>query len=155
MAKYIYKGHSVTGGSGEGQAAKCSNFLPIRAIGKKEIKTALSGAWINGDNKNGLGGVNIAGRVLFVDSISADGYSEAVMNAAVKNGVAPLAILFREKCDTLIANMAICTALCAEKGLILVDRLGDKPFDFAADGDKVIIKEDGTVIIEKITALSV
>lgn len=90
-----------------------------------------------------------------MNSAASDGFSESVLNTALSKGVAPLAILFAKKADVRIAGMAICSALSAEKGLIVVDSLGDKIFDFVADGDKVLIKEDGTVIVEKITALSV
>lgn len=49
MAKYVYKGRTVTGGNGEGQALKADAFYPLVSIGKKELKTGLNGNWLNSD----------------------------------------------------------------------------------------------------------
>ena len=155
MAKYIYKGHAITGGSGDGTALKTNSFKPICAVGKKEIKSALSASWINADPNSDIGTTILTDKVLFLKDIATDGYSEAILNKAVQTGKSPLALLFSGKVSDRIADMAIFTFLSAEKGIIVVDELGEKIVDFVNNGDKIIIKEDGTVIVEKITALSV
>ena len=154
MAKRVFKGRSITTGSGEGKALHCATFKPIDSIGKKEIKDRLSKSWINHDATNGLGTVSLKGAVILARDVASDGYSEAILDMAVRTGNAPLAFLFTSLSDRL-ASALIFSSLVAEKGIIAIDGLTEDFFEFVNDGDKIIIKEDGTVIVEKITALSV
>ena len=62
--------------------------------------------------------------------------------------IAPKAMLFSQKIDSLAAGGLVVTDVWAGKRVIAVDQLGDAFLEFVKNGDRIMIKENGTITIE-------
>ncbi len=69
--------------------------------------------------------------------------------AAVKEGKAPACLLFSQTIDSLAAAGAVLADVWAEDDMPVYDQLGDDFLNYVENGDKVTIKPDGTVIVNK------
>jgi predicted aconitase with swiveling domain len=63
-------------------------------------------------------------------------------------GVAPKAMLFSQQIDSLAAGGLIVADVWVGKRIVAVDQLGDEFLESVKDGDRIVIREDGTVIIQ-------
>ena len=63
-------------------------------------------------------------------------------------GIAPKAMLFSQKIDSLAAGGLVVTDVWAGKRIYAVDQLGEEFLQVVNDGDRIVIKEDGTVTVE-------
>ena len=66
--------------------------------------------------------------------------------AALK--LAPSAMLFSQPIDSLAAAGVILADVWTEHSIVAVDSLGEDFLNAVKDGDKITIKEDGTVIVD-------
>ena len=70
--------------------------------------------------------------------------------SAVKSGKAPACLLFAKEIDSLAAAGAVLADVwCDDARMPTIDKLGDDFLDYVQDGDKITVKEDGTVIVER------
>ena len=67
--------------------------------------------------------------------------------SAVESGKAPACLLFSKDIDSLAAAGAILSDVWSKNSMPVVDRLGDEFLDFVQDGDRISVKEDGTVMV--------
>ncbi len=70
-----------------------------------------------------------------------------MMQCAAEAGIAPVAMLYSEHIDPITAAGIILTNVWNGIKIIAVDKLGAEFLDFVKDGQKIEIKEDGTVIV--------
>jgi hypothetical protein len=64
-------------------------------------------------------------------------------------GIAPKAMLFSQKIDSLAAGGLVVTDVWAGKRIYAIDQLGEEFLQSVNDGDWILIKEDGTVTIKE------
>ena len=70
--------------------------------------------------------------------------------SAVKSGKAPACLLFAKEIDSLAAAGAVLADVWADNARMpTVDKLGDEFLEYVRDGDKITVKEDGTVLVER------
>lgn len=70
--------------------------------------------------------------------------------SAVKQGKAPGCLLFSKEIDSLAAAGAVLSEVWApESPMPTIDNLGDEFLDYVKDGDTILIKENGTVTVER------
>ena len=62
-------------------------------------------------------------------------------------GIAPACFLFSESIDSLAASGIVLARIWEDSKVIAIDRLGQEFLDFVKTGDKIEVKEDGTVIV--------
>ena len=62
--------------------------------------------------------------------------------------IGPACMLFSKKADTLAVAGAVLTANWSEHPIILVDDLGDEFLQEIKEGQRIHVKEDGTVLVE-------
>ncbi len=67
--------------------------------------------------------------------------------SAVEIGKAPACLLFSKEIDSLAAAGAVLSDVWSAHKMPVVDRLGDDFLDFVRDGDRISVKEDGTVLV--------
>ena len=60
----------------------------------------------------------------------------------------PACLLFSEPIDSLAAAGAILADVWTDNSMPTVDSLGEEFLEAVKDGDKITVKEDGTVVIE-------
>ena len=70
-------------------------------------------------------------------------YCDASMNRQ------PKCLLFSKEIDSLAAAGAILSDVWTENSMPTVDNLGDEFLAFVQTGDKITVKEDGTVEVER------
>ena len=66
--------------------------------------------------------------------------------AALK--LAPSAMLFSQPIDSLAAAGVILADVWTDNSIVAVDSLGEDFLNAVKDGDKITVKEDGTVIVD-------
>ena len=72
-----------------------------------------------------------------------------VLYSVCAMGIAPCAMLFSEPIDSLAAAGVILSDVWAPNGTIVaVDNLGEEFLNYAKDGMKVTVDEDGTVTLD-------
>ena len=70
--------------------------------------------------------------------------------SAVKSGKAPACLLFFKEIDSLAAAGAVLADVWSENDKMpTIDRLGDEFLEYVRDGDKISVKSDGTVLVER------
>ena len=67
--------------------------------------------------------------------------------SAVESGKAPACLLFSKEIDSLAAAGAVLSDVWSAHKMPVVDKLGDEFLDFVQDGDRISVKEDGTVLV--------
>ena len=70
-----------------------------------------------------------------------------VIQTIAVRSLAPKAWLFSHHIDPLAASGIILSNVWNDAGLIAIDELGDDFLEAVKSGDKITIKEDGTVIV--------
>ena len=70
------------------------------------------------------------------------------MKRVARMGVAPKAMLFSQQIDSLAAGGLIVADVWAGKRIVTVDQLGGEFLGSVKDGDRIVIREDGTVTIQ-------
>ena len=71
-----------------------------------------------------------------------------VLYCASVMGVGPACMLFSKKADTLAVAGAVLTANWSEHPIVLVDDLGEDFLKEVQEGQRIHVKEDGTVLVE-------
>ena len=61
----------------------------------------------------------------------------------------PAAMLFSETADSLATSGLILAKVWEERFIVGVDKLGKEFLDYVKDGDKIEVKEDGTVLVTR------
>ena len=61
----------------------------------------------------------------------------------------PACLLFSKEIDSLAAAGAILSAVWTDNPMPTVDNLGDEFLEYVQTGDKITVKEDGTVEVER------
>ena len=70
--------------------------------------------------------------------------------SAVKSGKAPACLLFSKEIDSLAAAGAVLADVWSEHAKMpTVDKLGDEFLEYVRDGDRITVKSDGTVLVER------
>jgi predicted aconitase with swiveling domain len=101
-----------------------------------------------------LYGKNMTGKVICLPKTIGSTSGGAVWQRVVNLGIAPKAMLFSQKIDALAAGGLVVADVWAGSGLktsdriVAVDQLGDEFLQAVQDGDQVVIKPDGTVVIK-------
>ncbi len=72
----------------------------------------------------------------------------AVWQRVAQMGVAPKAMLFSQQIDSLAAGGLVVADVWAGTRIYAVDQLGDEFLESVKDGDRIVIREDGTVTIQ-------
>ncbi len=95
-----------------------------------------------------LYGKNLADRILCLPKTVGSTSAGAVWQRIASLGVAPRAMLFSQQIDALSAGGLIVADVWAGKRICTVDQLGDGFLEVVQDGDRIVIRQDGTVTIE-------
>ena len=113
--------------------------IPI--IGKDEV--------IGSDQNNpDVFGKNLTGKVLCLPQTIGSTTGGMVLYTVCALNMAPAAMLFSLPIDSLAAAGVILSDVWTDNTIVAVDSLGDEFLSAVKDGDKITVKEDGTVIVE-------
>lgn len=95
-----------------------------------------------------LFGKDLANKIICIPSTIGSTSSGAVWQRLVRMGNAPKAMLFSQQIDSLAAGGLIVADVWVGKRIYVVDQLGDEFLESVRDGDRIVIREDGTITIQ-------
>lgn len=95
-----------------------------------------------------LFGKDLANKIICIPSTIGSTSSGAVWQRLATMGNAPKAMLFSQQIDSLAAGGLIVTDVWVGKRIYVVDQLGDEFLESVRDGDRIVIREDGTITIQ-------
>ena len=143
-----YKGRVVVPGDVTGSALVTHEGFNTLA----NLKTA--GSFLNPKgvlqdmNNPELYGKKIPGKILCLPETIGSTTGGMVLYCASVMGVAPACMLFSGKADTLAVAGAVLTANWSKHPIVLVDELGEGFLQDIKEGQRIHVKEDGTVLVE-------
>ncbi|MBQ7598988.1 MAG: DUF126 domain-containing protein [Clostridia bacterium] len=92
----------------------------------------------------------LQGKVLCLPQTIGSTTGGMFLYSAVKSGKAPACLLFSKEIDSLAAAGAVLADVWSENDKMpTIDRLGDEFLEYVRDGDKISVKSDGTVLVER------
>jgi len=95
-----------------------------------------------------LYGRNLTDKIICLPQTTGSTSAGAVWQRITRLGVAPKAMLFSQQIDSLAAGGLIVADLWAGERIVVVDQLGDEFLASVRDGDRIVIRKDGTVTIQ-------
>ena len=139
-----YKGRVIAGGTFKGEAAVShQGFNTLASFQKSALKNAKE-VYVSDQNNKDLFGVNITGKALCLPITIGSTTGGLVIQTVCQMGIAPACFLFSESIDSLAASGIVLAKISP---VIAIDRLGQEFLDNTKTGDKIEVKEDGTVIV--------
>lgn len=144
-----FKGRTILSGRLKGEAAVSRQGFNILASFQKDLMAKKQQVSCHDQGNQDLYGIAVTGKVLCLPTTIGSTTGGMVLQAAASLGKAPAALLFSESIDSLAAAGVVLSKVWNEKQITTVDRLGKEFLNFAATGDAIEIKDDGTVIVEK------
>ena len=142
-----YKGRVIAGGTFKGEAAVShQGFNTLASFQKSALKNAKE-VYVSDQNNKDLFGVNITGKALCLPITIGSTTGGLVIQTVCQMGIAPAAFLFSESIESLAASGIVLARIWENSPVIAIDRLGQEFLDNTKTGDKIEIKEDGTVLV--------
>jgi len=90
----------------------------------------------------------LTGKILCLPQTIGSTTGGLALQTATQMGLMPKALLFSEHIDTLAASGVILADAWLQKRVVTVDQLGKEFLEYVRDGQRIEVREDGTVIVE-------
>jgi len=148
--KKSFKGRAVLPGNVEGEALVSRRGFNTYACFFTSIHVPSDKALCADSGNDELYGKNLAGKIICLPKTIGSTSSGAVWQRLALMGVVPKAMLFSQKIDSLAAGGLVVADVWAGKRICTVDQLGDEFLESVKEGDRIVVKEDGTVIIRNV-----
>jgi predicted aconitase with swiveling domain len=100
----------------------------------------------DGSNRD-LHGKILTGQIICLPMTTGSTSAGAVWQRIARLGVAPKAMLFSQRIDSLAAGGLVVTDLWAGIRIVTIDQLGDEFLEAVQEGDRVEVRMDGAVIL--------
>lgn len=144
-----FKGRAILPGNLEGEALVTHVGFNTYASFYTSIHVEVEAARCADSGNQELYGKNLTDKIICLPKTTGSTSAGAVWQRVAQMGIAPKAMLFSQQIDSLAAGGLIVADVWAGKRIVTVDQLGDKFLETVQDGDRIVIQEDGTVIIQK------
>lgn len=140
-----FRGRVVLGGNLTGESI-------VTHQGFNTLASYLGGLFTGDDkcsdqNNRDLYNKRLAGKVICLPKTIGSTTGGMILQSVTKQGIGPAAMLFSEHIDSLAAAGIILCDVWNNKRIVAIDELGAEFLDYVKDGQKIEIKEDGTVIV--------
>jgi predicted aconitase with swiveling domain len=142
-----FKGRAILPGSLEGEALVTHLGFNTYASFYTSIHAQVESAVCADSGNQELYGKNLTGKIICLPKTVGSTSAGAVWQRIARLGIAPRAMLFSQQIDPLAAGGLIVADLWAGKRICTVDRLGDEFLAAVKDGDRIVIRRDGTVTV--------
>lgn len=144
-----FKGRVIAKGEATAEAVVSHEGLNTLASFQKALQFGDKTATCGDQNNKDLFGKQMAGKALCLPQTIGSTTGGLVLYCACSMGRQPACMLFSKPIDSLAAAGAILADVWLDNiSMPVIDNLGDEFLDFVKDGNKITIKEDGTVIVE-------
>ena len=142
-----FKGRAILPGNLSGEAVVTKTGFNTLASFYKALLTDSKKAVCSDQDNPQLFGKDLRDRIICLPISIGSTSAGATWDRVSNRGLAPKAMLFSRAIDSLTAAGLIIACLWAGKHIVAVDRLGERFLEKVADGDKISVREDGTVIV--------
>ena len=144
-----FKGRVIAGGHFVGEAAVSHvGFNTLASFQKSGLQgDKCKEVIISDQNNKDLYGKNVTGKALCLPLTIGSTTGGLVIQTICAMGVGPAAFLFSEHIDSLAASGIVLAKVWENSPVICIDLLGEEFLNTVKTGDKIEIKEDGTVIL--------
>jgi hypothetical protein len=143
-----FKGRAIIPADLEGEARVSQVGFNAYASFYTSIHSSVETASCADSGNRELYGKDLSDRILCLPKTTGSTSAGAVWQRLARLGVAPKAVLFSLKIDSLAAGGLIVADLWAGSRICTVDQLGDDFLEAVADGDRIVVRGDGTVSVE-------
>ena len=144
-----FKGRVIAKGEATAEAVVSHEGLNTLASFQKALQFGDKTATCGDQNNKDLFGKQMAGKALCLPQTIGSTTGGLVFYCACSMGRQPACMLFSKPIDSLAAAGAILADVWLDNiSMPVIDNLGDEFLDFVKDGNKITVKEDGTVIVE-------
>lgn len=142
-----FKGRAVLPGNLEGEALVTHTGFNTYASFYTSIHAGAQAAPCADSGNRELYGKDMADKIICLPKTVGSTSAGAVWQRIARLGIAPRAMLFSQHIDSLAAGGLIVADVWGSRRIVTIDQLGDEFLESVADGDRLIIQEDGTVTI--------
>jgi len=142
-----YKGRVVLGGNLSGMALVTHAGFNSLASFYQAMLTDANEAICSDHNNPQLFGKNLTGKIICLSKTIGSTSAGTTWDKVAQMGMAPKALLFSDKIDSLAAAGLIVADIWAGVRIVAVDQLGRDFLMNVRDGQKIVIRKDGTVIV--------
>ena len=101
----------------------------------------------NDQNNKDLYQKDLGGKIICLPRTIGSTTGGMILQCAADVGIGPAAMLYADHIDSISSAGIILAEVWNNKKIVAIDQLGDEFLETVQDGDKIEIKEDGTVII--------
>jgi len=143
-----FKGRPILPGNLEGEALVTHAGFNTYASFYTSIHAQVEAAQCADTGNQELYGKNLTNKIICLPQTIGSTSAGAVWQRVAQMGVAPKAMLFSQKIDSLAAAGLVVADVWVGKRIYAVDQLGDEFLESVKDGDRIVIREDGTVTIQ-------
>lgn len=144
----VFKGRVVLSGNLSGEAVVTKEGLNILASFQKSALKKSKNVICSDQNNKDLYNKNLTNKIICLPQTIGSTTGGMVLQAIAELGIGPSAMLFSEHIDSLAAAGVILAEVWNDKKIITVDQLGNEFLEYVRTGQRIEIKDDGTVIVE-------
>ena len=142
-----FKGRVIAKGSFEGEACVSHQGFNTLASFQKSALMNKKKVLVSDQNNKDLYGVDITDKILCLPITIGSTTGGLVIQTVCSMGINPRAFLFSEEIDSLAASCIVLAKVWQNSNVICIDKLGDEFLNIVKTGDKLTIKDDGTIIL--------
>jgi predicted aconitase with swiveling domain len=143
-----FKGRAILPGNLEGVALVTHVGFNAYASFYTSIHAQVQTAQCADTGNRELYEKNLTDKIICLPKTTGSTSAGAVWQRVAQMGIAPKAMLFSQSIDSLAAGGLIVADVWAGTRIVTVDQLGDEFLDSVKEGDRVVIREDGTVTMQ-------
>ncbi len=144
-----FKGRVIAKGETTAEAVVSHEGLNTLASFQKALQFGDKTATCGDQNNKDLFGKQMAGKALCLPQTIGSTTGGLVLYCACSMGRQPACMLFSKPIDSLAAAGAVLADVWLDNiSMPVIDNLGDEFLEFVKDGNKITVKEDGTVIVD-------
>ena len=147
--KKVFKGRAVIKGNAEATALVSRGGFNTLASYQHSLMFGDKTGKCSDQNNSDLYEKPMAGTALCLPQTIGSTTGGLVLYCAASMGRQPKCLLFSKEIDSLAAAGAILADIWTENSLHTVANLGDEFLSFVRSGDKITVREDGTVEVER------
>lgn len=145
----IFKGRSILPGDIEGEACVTRTGFNTYASFYSSIHGPVDAARCDDRGNEELFGRVLTDKVICLPKTIGSTSSGAVWQRIVQLGVAPRAMLFSQRIDSLAAGGLIVADVWGGERICTVDLLGDDFLQYVSEGSWIAVSKDGSVTVYK------
>ena len=142
-----FTGRPVLAGRAVGEAVVTRQGFNTLSTFYRSMLINADRAICNDQDNPDIFGLEITGRIICLPKSIGSTSAGATWDRVAKMGIAPKAMLFSERIDSLAAAGLVLAEIWVGQRIITVDRLGPDFLDSVTNGQQVKIDEDGLVTL--------